>query len=208
MSTRIYHITHLRNLHSILNSGGLLSKRRLQGAGATFQDISHENIQERRSRIHVPFGSKGSLHDYVPFYFAPRPPMLYSIHCRNVRGCPEGQTPILHLVTTVEKINATNLEFVFTDGHAIMKYSYFYNSLEELSNIDWEIMQAKYWADTEEDGDRERRRQAEFLIHEFLPWSFIIGIGVFNKEIQNQTEQILQDMNQTTPVRVYRKWYY
>ena len=208
MPTPLYHITHLNNLPSILEVGGLLANSRLQQARMPFCDISYERIQERRARTHVPCGAGGVLHDYVPFYFGFRSPMLYTINRGNVPGCPEGQTPILHLVTTAEAIDAQELAFAFTDGHAVVSYSEFYDSLEDLDQVDWEIMRASFWADTDEDGDRKRRRQAEFLVYEFLPWNLIAEIGVIDPTIQQQVQEILQDMNQATPVRVCRSWYY
>lgn len=124
-----------------------------------------------------------------------------------MEGYLEGQNPILHLVTTAELVEIEGLVFTFTDGHAIM-FPEFYDSLEDLSEIDWKIMKATYWADTLEDNDRSRRRQAEFLVYEFLPWSLISEIGVIDATIQQQVQQILRDLNQTTPVRVHRNWYY
>lgn len=150
----------------------------------------------------------GVLHDYVPFYFGFRSPMLYTINRGNVPGCPEGQTPILHLVTTAEAIEAQGLAFAFTDGHAVVNYSEFYDSLVDLDKVDWDIMRANFWADTDEDGDRKRRRQAEFLVYEFLSWSLIAEIGVIDLAIQAQVQQMLQNMNQPIPVRVHRNWYY
>ena len=59
-------------------------------------------------------------------------------------------------------IAAAKAGFVFTDGHAIMQLSKFYDDLGYLTEIDWDIMEEKYWRDTIEDPDRKRRRQAEF----------------------------------------------
>ena len=39
--------------------------------------------------------------------------------------------------------------------------------------IDWELMESKYWHDTDEDNSRKRRREAEFLIHKFCPWTLV-----------------------------------
>lgn len=208
MPTPLYHITHLNNLPSILEVGGLLANSRLQQAKKSFCDISYERIQDRRARTRVPCGAGGVLHDYVPFYFGSRSPMLYTINRGNVPGCPEGQTPILHLVTIAEAVEAQGLAFAFTDGHAVVIYSEFYDSLKDLDKVDWKIMQATYWKDTDEDGDRKRRRQAEFLVYKFLPWSLISEIGVIDSTIQRQVQEILQDMNQSIPVRVHRSWYY
>lgn len=208
MPVSIYHITHLNNLPSILQSGGLLANSRLQQEQVGFRDISYEQIQDRRARTEVPCGAGGTLHDYVPFYFAPRSPMLYTINRGNVPGCPEGQTPILHLVTTAEAIEAEQLAFAFTDGHAVVSYSEFYDSLEDLDAIDWAIMRATMWNDTVADGDRKRRRQAEFLVHGFFPWELVAEIGVINTDIRDHVEGILQNLNYETPVTVHRNWYY
>jgi ssDNA thymidine ADP-ribosyltransferase, DarT len=96
----------------------------------------------------------------------------------------------------------------FTDGHAVIGYTEFYDCLEALNAIDWEIMQDKYWSNTPEDGDRKRRRQAEFLVHQFCPWKLITEIGVINNTIADQVQQILQNFNNQTPVKVYPSWYY
>lgn len=69
-------------------------------------------------------------------------------------------------------------------------------------------MQASYWRDTEDDNDRKRRRQAEFLVHQFCPWELLTEIGVMNNTIQAQVIQILQNFKQQIPVRVYSSWYY
>lgn len=208
MPTRIYHITHINNLPSILNSGGLIANSRLRQERINYLDIAHEDIQGHRARTYVPCSARGILHDYVPFYFAPRSPMLCAIHNRKVKGYEQGQKPVVHLVSTAETVKVADLDFAFTDGHAIVAYSSFYDDLDDLDKIDWKIMTAIYWADKPEDGDRKRRRQAEFLVHQFCPWALITEIGVINTSIQEQVQQVLQNVNYQPPVRVYPNWYY
>lgn len=96
--------------------------------------------------------------------------MLYAIHKGNVQTYTEGQKPILHLVSSAEVVQEAGLAFTFTDGHAEMDISTFFTDLNDLEKIDWDIMQSRYWYDTLKDGDRKRRRQAEFLVHSFFPW--------------------------------------
>jgi ssDNA thymidine ADP-ribosyltransferase, DarT len=187
---------------------GLVANNSLKQQQINYQDIAHGNIQDRRALICVPCAAFGYLHDYIPFYFAPRSPMLYTIHKGNVEGYTEGQNPIVHIVTSAEIIAANNLVFAFTDGHAVIDYSEFYDDLRRLNMIDWGIMQAPYWNNTPEDGDRKRRRQAEFLVHQFCFWALITEVGVINSTVQSQVEQILQNFNCQTPVKVYRSWYY
>jgi len=209
MPTRIYHITHINNLPSILRSDGLIANSRLRQELTKYVDIAHESIQDRRARTDVPCGAGGVLHDYVPFYFAPRSPMLYAIHKGKVEGYAQGQNPVIHLVAEAEAIEASDLAFAFTDGHAVMEYADFYDDLEALEFvIDWELMQSNYWFDTEEAPNRKFRRQAEFLVHQFCPWTLITEIGVINTTIQTQVRQILQNVNDQPPVRVYPNWYY
>lgn len=209
MPTLIYHITHLENLASILSSDGLLAVNFLRAGGLTYTNLAYENIQDRRARISVPCGAGGVLHDYVPFHFAPRSPMLYTLYRGNVPGYEDGQSSIIHLVSSVEKVHQSDRPFTFTDGHAIMNYSDFYDDINLLDQvIDWEVMEAKYWNDTDDDPNRRCKRQAEFLIHEFVPWDLIIGIGVINQTIQQEVWKILQTADQDSPVRVRSTWYY
>ena len=209
MTTRLYHITSIRNLPALLQCGELRSKNQLQSGQADYTSIAYEHIQDRRASKAVPCGPGGTLHDYVPFYFAARSPMLYAIHRGNVEGYEDGQASILHLVTSPEDIANASLDFVFTDGHAVMGYTAFYNDLASLPEaIDWEIMKAEYWNDTDADGDRKRRRQAEFLVYQRVPWSLILGIGVQNQAAKGKVNKILEACGQTADVRVLPHYYY
>ncbi len=210
MPTLIYHITHIDNLPSIVENEGLLSHTASCRKGIRHTSIAHQNIQDRRAFRKVPCGLGGVLHDYVPFYFAPRSPMLYTISRGNVVGYNQGQTPVIYLVSSAEAVEAADLPFVGADGHAVMEYTGFFDDLSSLEyEIDWEIMAANFWANDEDgDRDRKRRRQAEFLVHNFFPWRLVTKIGVINTTIQAQVQGILQNVNYKPPVRVYSNWYY
>ncbi|MDJ0615459.1 MAG: DUF4433 domain-containing protein [Calothrix sp. MO_192.B10] len=208
MPTPIYHITHVQNLFSIFQSGGLINNNRLKQQQVTYQNIAHVNIQDRRALIRVPCAAGGHLHDYVPFYFAPRSPMLYTIHKGNVQGYSGGQDLIVYLVAEAELIESQKLEFAFTDGHAVMAYINFYDNLQQLNVIDWKLMKSRYWFNTEDDPDRKCRRQAEFLVHQFCPWPLITEIGVKDNAAQSQVQRILQNFHLQTPVKVHSDWYY
>ena len=196
MPTLIYHITHINNLSSIINSDGLIACSRLKQQQVNYTDIAYEQIQDRRARKQVPCGAKGVLHDYVPFYFAPRSPMLYTIHKGNVQGYRDGQTSIIHLVTEIEDIANLSVAFAYTDGHAIMDYSDFYDDLNYLDLvIDWKLMKSNYWFDTNDEPNRKCRRQAEFLVHRFVPWTLIKEIGVINDNIKKKLKQYYKISN-------------
>lgn len=75
----LYHITDFNNLESILQQDGLLANNLVREKAVEYENIAHTNIQGRRVNKTVPLPPYGNLHDYVPFYFAPRSPMLYAI---------------------------------------------------------------------------------------------------------------------------------
>lgn len=208
MPTQIYHITPFNNLTSILNSGGLIAINRLKEQQVSYTNIAYEQIQNRRAIKRVPCGAGGVLHDYVPFYFAPRSPMLYSIHKGNVPGYQDGQSSIIHLVVEIQAIANSNLDFVFTDGHAVMDYSDFSDDLYDLNYIDWELMESKYWFDTDEDNSRKCRRQAEFLVHKFCPWTLVKEIGVVNDYMKRNVQNILENQDDKPLVKIHSDWYY
>lgn len=198
--TFLYHITHLNNLPGILNAGGLKANNGIDPRSYT--NISHRHIQNRRAKISIPCGPRGSLHHYVPFFFSSRPPMLYSLYKRQL------QQDIIYIVTSVQKIRQNNHPFVFSDGHATMQFTSFYDDLSDLDKIDWPLMQETFWRDTIEDGDRQRRKQAEFLIHQFVPFTSCLGIAVANSSILYRVKRILTDHQLDMYVKIRPDWYY
>ena len=206
--TPIYHITHIYNLRSIVEKGGLCCDNTRVTEAVDSIGIAHSHIKERRAKRNVPVKPGGVVADYVPFYFAPRSPMLYAIHCNAVEGFNGNQNHILHLVSSAEQVMAKGLPFVFTNGHAEMLISRFFRDLSDLDKVDWEIMQDRVWRDTNEDGDRKRRRQAEFLVHRFFPSSLFSEIGVANKRMAQEVELILNSLSLAIPITVHSDWYY
>ena len=74
--------------------------------------------------------------------------------------------------------------------------------------IDWELMESKYWHDTDEDNSRKRRRQAEFLIHKFCPWTLVKEIDVINNDVKIKVQKILQYLDNQPVVKRHYDWYY
>lgn len=209
MITQVYHITHHDNLASMIAQGDLVCDKQCAALNLATVNIAHANIKDRRSSTQVPLGPDGMLDEYVPFYFAPRSPMLYSIHNGYVQGYAGGQRCIVHLVTDCQAVAASGLPFVFTDGHAVMTpLSHFYDDLAHLGKIDWSVMSSMYWNDTQAQPDRKRRRQAEFLVHRTFPWNLVKVVGVHNAAAKQMVEGILQQGDHRPNVIVRPDWYY
>lgn len=185
-----------------------MSKAEIEGRKTSYKNIAYDELQDRRSTTIVPCGPGGVLHDYVPFYFAPRSPMLLAIHKGYVEGYTAGQDSIIYLVSTAQAVEQASGKFAFTDGHGIMTITDFFDDLQNLDKIDWAIMKEKYWANTEDDGDRKRRRQAEFLIHSSCPWNLISDIVVIDKQTEEVVLELLKEAGHKPRVRVKPSWYY
>lgn len=204
---QIYHITHVDNLPSLANNGGIICDSVSAARGLVSVNAAHEHIKERRRRKRVTVGPLGTLADYAPFYFAPRSPMLAAISVGNVTGYTGRQSDMVHLVVNVDDVVAQELPFVFTDGHAEMAVSGQYTDLTDLTKIDWELMKSIWWNDTIQYPNRKLRRQAEFLIHQQCPWNLVSSIGVMDEQAAGLVEQALQGIPAPNPT-VHQDWYY
>jgi hypothetical protein len=136
--------------------------------------------------------------------------MLLNLHTGRVAGYTEGQEPLVYLVTSIQAIQQVGRRFVFSDGHGLATFTNWYDDLADLDKVDWELVRAKIWRDLPEDNDRQRRKQAEFLIWYSLDWSLIQGIGVLNSAMKVRVEGIMDEYptrNHPT-VKPMRSWYY
>ncbi|WP_080874434.1 type II toxin-antitoxin system toxin DNA ADP-ribosyl transferase DarT [Oceanobacillus timonensis] len=207
-SKLLYHITDYRNLPSILVKGHLATHSFVSSKQMPYSDIAHQSIQYRRITKKVDVYPYGVLHDYVPFYFAPRSPMLYALSNGRVEGFQGTQDDIIYLVTSIDNIVNREKEFVFTDGHAIMFITEFYNDLNDLKELDWDVLKSRYWNDTNEDPDRKRRRQAEFLVYHSAELDLFLGIGVRNNDMKHKVNEILKEYNVDMQVLTRPSFYY
>lgn len=209
--THLYHITHIDNLPRILSDGGLYCDRLREAQAKTVTSIAHQHIKDRRAKRPVQtldgrvIAAGGTLSDYVPFYFVPRSPMLYTIHRGNVVGYVGGQRAVVHLVTSVEKAIQLGKPWCFTEGHAEIAYSEYFDDLACLDRIDWPLMLAVMWGG---DDERRRRRQAEFLVHQTFPVQAIERIVVIDANMETSVRYHLQRACCDIPVNIERNWYY
>ncbi len=199
----IYHITHADNLANIIGEGRLWCDARRIARGLANTNIGYSHIKARRMRHPVMVAKGGMLGNYVPFNFCPRSVMLYVVS-RGHDNYQDGQQPIVHLVSSIDAVVATGRPWFFTNRHADLGYADQYDALEKLDEIDWSVMPVKYWNEAE----TEEKRQAEFLVHDWCPWSAVETIGVINQDIAAQVEAAIVGAAHKPRVEVHRDWYY
>ena len=215
--TRLFHMTHVDNLANILRAGKLLAKSHVKKNQRI--SIASEEVQSRREKVLVTKPPGGVLHDYVPFYFAPRAPMLYCNHIGSIENACE-QSDIIYFVTTAQTL-APKADFVFYDRHAVLNYAECFNQLDDLGKIDWRIFfepphtggYAKYWQDRQDNNhphwsSRREIRQAEFLVHVELDFSLISEIAVYNDTVKAQVINALQDSDYNHNIITEPNWYF
>jgi hypothetical protein len=151
----------------------------------------------------------GCVADYVPFYFAPRSPMLYVLHKGSVPNYQEGQDPLVYLVSTVEAVADAGDSWLFSDGNCAHTVTQVFNEIELLDTaVDWKVMRARMWANTAEDPDRMRRRMAEFLVHERLEIQRLTEIAVRTPGMKKRLVDQLADQGVALRVTVHPGWYF
>ena len=208
--TPIYRFLHADNLPVHLQRGALHAPNHTPEDGLVYRTIHNVDIQDQRRVRRIPCGPGGAIHDYVSFYFGPRSPMLFQLYTGWVAGYMEGQEPLIYLVSTAQAIEQHRVGFVFSDGHGIATFTSWYDDLAHLDKVDWECVHAKIWRDTVDDMDRQRRKQAEFLVHRQCDWELIQEIAVLNPRMKTSVEQMLDrvDASLHRPVVVRQDWYY
>lgn len=209
-SPKIYHITHVDNLASIVKDGGLVSDAIVSQRGGPATTIGMSHIKGARFHRPVACHAGDVVADYVPFNFCPRSVMLYLIYRANhpqlaYRG---GQGPILHLEAdlhrTVEWANANGVRWAFTASNASAAYAEFYSTLNELILVPWEKVADNGW---QEPAVKEAK-QAEFLLFERMPWTLVEAIGVRSQAIKVQAEAAVAASAHRPSVILQPAWYY
>ena len=99
---------------------------------------------------------------------------------------------------------------MFTDGHGLAKFTNWFDDLAHLNAVDWPLVRDRFWADTIEDNDRKRRKQAEFLIWQGLDWDLLDGIAVLSSAMQQRVQGIIAGYSarRQPPVHVLPNLYY
>lgn len=201
----ICHFTDVDNLEGIFADGEL----RCHQMASTAVDVGDASIKSRRTLIDVTCGPGGKVCDYVPFYYAPRSPMLFSIKCGNVPDVSSDQRRLVYLVSSTEAAYAAGLACVFTDGNAATAFTDFHDDADKLAEVvDWPLMRARYWFNTFEDPDRRRRRMAEFLVHRALPLELVTEIAVHDESVASHVADLLSAAGSTIPIAIRRDWYF
>lgn len=206
--TTVLHFTHVNHLASIIEHG-LVADSVAQAAGLLEVEVGNVGIKQARHDRAVPIAPFGVVADYVPFYFAPRSPMMFAIEHGNVPTYAGGCDDLIYVATTAERLVELGLIVLFTDRNAVLAVTSFVATLEQAEeSIDWPLMRARYWGNTRDYPDRRERRMAECLVHNLVPFEAFHRVVARNRRCATLAQATFDSLGIDMPVSVRPDWYF
>ena len=187
----IYHFTSIDNLESIIDEGLLSTNLKIE-AGVVHENIANSQIQERRSTMEVTCGPGGVVHDYVPFYFAKRTPMLLNI----VKSKNFDQIDIIYLAIPIERLMDKDVVFTEASANTVIPPN-FYSNPKDMSKLKWGIIDSWKWS--YHDDDERHQKMAEALIHKKIEITDVSYIVAWNKNFKNHIKNVLKEYGVNGP---------
>lgn len=175
---RLFHMTHVENLDSILQNG-LFS----HNAAPTYLDISNPDVNSRRERTDPVHGK--SLHDYVPMYFNPRNAMLYEKQMEY-----RSEVVIIEINRKVCLSNYT----LFTERNAAASGCRFVYCLSDLEKFNWSRILSHNWAN---EGivnvDTKQMMMSECLVQGHVDTANLVAVHTMNTSMSLKLQFMLAD---------------
>jgi hypothetical protein len=227
----IYHITHITNVSAILRNG-LLSLNEIRRRKFEPVSIAEPKVQNLRDRIWIEpaIGSRIiNLHDFVPFYFVPKTPMLacrqdqqdnlvlieVSADVLRRAGClfTDGNAAVqglshrfpnvsvsVRVSTRGERCNRTFWENGLPRPWTIRRpVSQIYAGPHNLRYVNWKVLQAESWV---EHPDGKRQRCAEVLFPRQVALTDFRRLIVVNECILERVRRELKTAGVSLPAEV------
>ena len=203
----LFRIIPIQNLELILRSG--MYCKNANRSDKEFVTIGNKEIINQRDTKIVKCFPETVVNDYVPFYFSVRTPMLYNIITGH--GVPaKPQKEIVYICCKFNELTNINFQWCFTDGNAAKNISRFSNNIKDIEKLDWRSIKSKDFRDENTDGDedRVRKKQAEFLVKEYVSVEYIKGIAVLNENVKEQVKEIIKNLKLSIEVKIKPEFYF
>ena len=203
---RIYHLTHIRNLASILASGAILADGNDSWATDPLVNLSSaENRDSRRSTAVSGLGSS-KVAEFVPFFLVPNSTMWEDIRSDSLDPRLSAHShgviaaDFVVLVSTLKNAaeHTEDGAIVVTDGDAAHVLTRFAASTESS-----ERMLRRLRAED----NAETIVEAELLVKHSLPFELVTLIGVANDRVRDEVRSLLKSSSHSTKVSVYPPWF-
>ena len=175
---------------------GILSFKALMRAGIGSPSLANSAVQERRGRKKI-VGIE--LHEFVPLYFATHTPMQHEIEHRDGFD-PDG---LFFADLSVQLIGEQTRLLYFTDQNAACTNAKFFDDPEDLSKIDWNIVQNVKRCLSP---DHKARKAAELLVYPKVPTTCITRLACRSDRARQQMLGLLKKKH--SPLEIDRARYF
>lgn len=172
-----------------------------------FVQIGLPDLIQKRATRPVPIAPGGMLNDYVSFFFGTHSVMLYNIHTGY--GVKQvHQKDMVYLVSSVQRLIANNVAFLFTDRHAYVANAHYSSDVAELARLDWGLINGRDFKLDPNRPDKLDRRAAELLVHRYLPVVVLSGVACYNTAVRQTIEAAAAAVAVNIAIEVHRDWYF
>lgn len=202
----IFRIVHVENVQWIFAHGGLhCQKSSVQNPD--YVNIGNESLISKRSSQPVPIPPRGTLGNYVPFYFTPHSLMMYNIMTGHGVRKRENREIVIFF-SSLHRLCQFGVQFVFTNQHACSIDVEFFSDTDDLSQIDWELLRRRDFKTGDMDPGKQVRYQAEALAYDHVPLSAIQGVACYDDNIKRRLELQLKDGGIDLSIQAIPKLYF
>lgn len=192
----VWHFTTWANLEQVAAAGRLLCDRAAKGA----EPVGDANIKQGRMNRLVALPAEAgyppnvTVGDHVPFYFAPRSPMLLKVLSRRAQYAGD-HAGLVMLGTVIRSVVESGGSWCVADRNAGSPLVQFSQDLGNLGSfIDFDLMKRYRWSNTPDDPDRQTRRAAEFLVLREVPVTMVTQVVTSTSAGVSRARQILQNV--------------
>lgn len=202
----IFRITHRDNVPWIIANG--LHAKNGALSDPNFRPIGNRDLIAKRTDHPIAGGRRGSLSDYIPFYFTPFSMMMLNIHT-GYNGVPKvSNEELVIIVSSLRKVAEMSIDFLFTDQHAYLGMAEHYNQLDHLDRIDWAILQNRDFKRDNDDLGKTDRYQAEALVWKHLPIEGMLGVCCYTEGVRGAIKAEAEGLGVTVSIFKKSEWYF
>jgi len=205
--TYVYRILHIDNLRWQLAHG--LQCRSSAIVDPEFIDIGAKTVIDRRHEKQLPVTGSPHLSDFVPWYFGVNSVMLLNLLTgwKGVSKFAPGE--IIHLVSSLEKLEAAGKRLVIADRNAAIAVAEFFEAnVSWRDRLDWQAIRSDDFKKRPDDPGRFERRQAECLVHGCVEVSLLEGICCANDASKLKIQAICKAAGANLRVAVRPQYYW
>lgn len=204
-SALIFRLIHRDNLRWLLRNGMYCYSD--PAADPSYRPIGNPDLTRKRENRKVPVGNGGNLCDYIAFYFTPSSLMLYCIVTgHGVDRLPKDE--LLILVSSLNNLRTSSVDFLFTDKHAYSRLAEFFDDVDSLNRIDWDLLRRRDFKKDPNDPGKGERYQAEVLAWNHVPCSALMGICCHTNAVVDEIRPLVAATHRHLTVVARPEWFF